>query len=88
MDSWLANKGGWKPLITMKGLIPVVELTRVVGILHPQQVGGPGDREMGSHTMQGKFQILIGPFHLAILRVVTRGEAECASQGLTECLIV
>lgn len=58
---------------------------RVVGILHPWQMGGPGGKEMENHTTQGGFQVLICLFHLAIsLGVITRRKAGSGSQGLTE----
>lgn len=60
---------------------------RVVGVLDPWQVGGPGGGEVRSNTTEGGLQILIGLLHLAVtLRVVAGRETEWGPQGLTERL--
>lgn len=53
----------------------------------PPTAGGRTRRQgEGHHTKQGRFQLLISPLRLAvILRVVTRGDANWGSEGLTEC---
>jgi len=50
---------------------------RIVSILHPQKLFGPGGRCLGRNTTQGCFHFLVHPFSLSVgLRMETRGWAD------------